>query len=165
MSMTGNYLRVAPEVLAGLKADPDSILNFLYPDDEARHPEGRHLDIGRSWQAIHFLLNGDPWEGDPPLIDAVLGGTPIGTDDFGYGPTRYLNPEDVQAVAVAIDALPAYQLLEEFDPGAMNDAQIYAHGWRGSEEERQCLTTNYIELVAFFNRAAKAGDAMLLYLT
>jgi hypothetical protein len=46
MSMMGNYLRVTPDVLADLKANPDSILDFLYPDDgEGCHPEGRYLDV------------------------------------------------------------------------------------------------------------------------
>jgi hypothetical protein len=39
-----------------------------------------------------------------------------------------------------------------------------AQGWRDGEEDRQYISDNYLELAAFFRRAARAGDAMLLYL-
>jgi hypothetical protein len=166
MSMMGNYLRVTPDVLADLKANPDSILDFLYPDDgEGCHPEGRYLDIDRSWHAIHFLLNGDNWGGDPPLFGAVLGGTPIGEVDIGYGPARFLSAEEVQIVADALHDIPAFQLLERFDADDMKQEEIYPHGWSGNEKERQYISDYYLKLVAFFIQASQAGDAMILYLS
>lgn len=164
MSMIGNYLRISTEELAELRARPDSILDFLYPEGGEPHPPGRHLDIHKSWHAIHFLLNGDPWEGDLPLFNAVLGGDPIGEQDVGYGPARSLSPDEVREVADALDGIPAYELLERFDEGAMKDAEIYPGGWSDSEEERDYLSSHYLALVAFFRRASQAGEAMILYL-
>ncbi len=79
MSMIANYIRIAPEQLAELQADPDSIGNFLeslfeslYPEKQENEdemqptPPTRHLDIDKAWHGIHFLLNGNAWEGEPP---------------------------------------------------------------------------------------------------
>lgn len=164
MSMIGNDLRVSPEVLADLKANPDSILDFLYPDGEGPHPAGRYLCIEKSWHAIHFLLNGDKWEGEVPLFNAVLGGTPIGEVDVGYGPARCLSAEEVAIVADVLDDIPAFQLGASFDAEALNDEEIYPHRWSGDEWERQWISNYYLVLVAFFKRASRDGDAMILYL-
>ena len=164
VSMIGNYLRVTPALLADLRAKPESILGFLYPEGGEPHPQGRHLDIDKTWHAIHFLLNGEKWEGDPPLLNAVLGGDPIGEEDVGYGPARSLSPEEVRKVADALDGIPAHELLGRFDAAALNDEEIYPHGWSCTEEERQYLSSYYLELVAFLRRASQAGDAMILYL-
>ena len=75
-----------------------------------------HLDIDRSWHAIHFLLNGDAWEGEPPLVNAVMGGMPIGEEEIGYGPARFLCPEEVGSVANAMVDISKDQRLEKFDP-------------------------------------------------
>ena len=162
--MIGNYLRITPEVLADLRVRPESILDFLYPEGDEPHPAGRHLDLDKSWHAIHFLLNGDKWEGSPPLFNAVLGGKPIGEVDVGYGPARSLGPEEVRDVADALDGIPAYQLLDKYDAEAMNEEEIYPHGWSGNEEEREYISSYFLALVTFFRRASQAGDAMVLYL-
>src|SRR5438552_527714 len=61
MSMIGNYLRLSPAGLAELRANPASVMDLLYPENGDRPP--RHLDIDKAWHAIHFLLNGQTWEG------------------------------------------------------------------------------------------------------
>lgn len=164
MSMIGNYLRVSPESLDELSGNPEEILDVLSAEGSAGRSSGRHLDIDKTWHAIHFLLNGKPWDGKRPLYNAVLGGMPIGEEDVGYGPARGLDPDEVRAVAEALGALPANQLLERFDPAAMNKAEIYPEGWTEDPEHREYISDYYTELVAFFEQAARAGDAMLLYI-
>ena len=164
MSMIGNYLRITPEALANLRTRPEAILDFLYPEGDESHPTGQHLDIDKSWHAIHFLLNGETWEGYPPLFDAVMGGEAIGEEDVGYGPARSLRPEEVREVADALGGISAFELLERFDAEVMNEQEIYPQSWSGSEEERRYVSNYYLELVAFFRRASQASDAMILYL-
>ncbi len=165
MSMSGEYLRVTPDELARLRASTTSIVDYLYPEDEHEHPTERRLDVGKSWHAIHYLLNGVPWEGEPPRLNAVLGGEPIGDDDLGYGPVRFLTAEEVRDVADALEDAPVFVLLENFDHEALTNAEIYPHAWRGEDWERDYVSTHYSELAAFFRAAARAGDAMLLYLS
>ncbi|MFO0811330.1 MAG: YfbM family protein [Gemmataceae bacterium] len=162
MSMIGNYRRVTMQELAALRVNPASVIAFLYPADNAPFPAGRHLDIDKAWHAIHFLLNGDAWDGDRPLMDAVLGGTALGEEDVGYGPARYLEPDEVREVAQALDDLPEFELLERFDAAALNDADIYTPPW--SDADREYVGDNYSAMAEFFRKAAEAGDAMLLYL-
>src|SRR5262249_46865216 len=47
---------------------------------------------------LHYLFTGSADEGDGPLADAILGGVEVG-DDRGYGPARFLDPDEVCAVA------------------------------------------------------------------
>lgn len=162
MSMIGNYVRVSPARLAELCAKPDSVIDFLYPDDLS--PLANHLDIGKAWHAIHFLLNGQTWEGEPPLLNAVLGGKTIGDVDVGYGPARFLEPEQVRALTDALTDISPAELLERFDPRALNEAKIYPQGWSGEGHEREYIAGNYQRLVEFLRIAAEGGDAVIEYL-
>ena len=96
MSMIGNFLQVSPSDLEELIADPSGVHSVhLDPNDDEHE---NCIDIDKAWHGIQFLLANDPWGGEPPLANAVLGGTEIG-DDVGYGPARYLNADEVRAVA------------------------------------------------------------------
>jgi hypothetical protein len=163
MSMIGNYLRVSAAELERLVADPSDIQDVLYPEDgEAEHPEGRHLDIDKSWHAIQFLLTGEPWEGEPPLGNVVMGGTELGEEDVGYGPARGLTPAEVKSVSAALGEISGEQLWSRFDKQAFAEAEIYPQGWDG--EGKQYIVEHYEALRQFFADAAAAGDAMILYL-
>lgn len=162
MSMVGKYVRVSPGELAELRAAPESIVSFLYPDDLT--PPPNHLDVDKAWHAIHFLLNGRTWDGEPPLFDAVLGGRALSEIDVGYGPARFLEPYEVRVLADALgDVLPE-ELLKRFDPLVLNEAEIYPHGWSGEQCEREYVASNYQRLVEFFREAANAGEAIIEYL-
>ena len=161
--MIGNYLRVSDAELDRLKNDPSDIMEVLYPNDgEGDHPEGRHLDIDKSWHAIQFLLTGDPWDGEPPEQNAVMGGVELGDEDVGYGPARGLTSAEVRVVSTALAALSGEDLWSRFDADAFARAEIYPQGW--STEGKGYILGYYEELRAFFADAARAGDAMLLYL-
>lgn len=164
MSMIGAYLRVTPDELAKLQASSTSIVDHLYPENEDEQPAERRLDVDKAWHAIHYLLNGSAWEGELPRFNAVLGGEPIGDDDLGYGPVRFLTADEVRDVADALEDVPVFVLLESFDPEALNEAEIYPEAWKGDDQERDYISGHYTELVGFFRTAARAGDAMLLYL-
>jgi hypothetical protein len=159
--MIGNYRRLSAQQLAALRADPCRIPKFLY--DEAAATDD-HLDIDKAWHAIHFLLNGQAWEGSGPLYDAVLGGEPLGQEDVGYGPARFLMPLHVRETAHALSEIPAFELIERFDADALIDNEIYPHGWTGEQIELDYVKDNYLRLVEFFAVSAERGQAMLLYL-
>jgi hypothetical protein len=58
----------------------------------------RALRLEKSCQAIHFLLNGDPWSSAGPYGKVILGGQHIGQDS-GYGPAKLLTPTEVRDLA------------------------------------------------------------------
>src|SRR5271163_2074263 len=64
---------------AGVTANPDA-------------EEG--LTLEKSWHCLHYLLTGTAWETGTVLGKTILGGTEIGPD-MGYGPARYLVPNEV----------------------------------------------------------------------
>ena len=165
MSMIGMYRRVTPTELAYLQAAPDRIQEFLYPADDSEPPADRVLDIDKTWHAIHFLLTGTEGEGDPPFCNAVLGGAPLGEVDVGYGPARFLLPTEVAEVSTLISSIPESELRHRLDLPVMKELGIYPNVWEDADEEWEYVLPNYRALVLFFGEAAKAGEAMLLYLT
>jgi hypothetical protein len=161
MSMTGQYLRVAPEVTGRIQRAPDTLMELLYPDPE---PEDRaliSLDIDKTWHVIHFLLNGDPWKGKSPLFEAVLGGDALTEEDLGYGPARYLRPAQVAASAEALQRISPEQLWSRYDDARVQAADIY---WSNDDESKDYALENYEALQQFFMAAAKARDAMIIWL-
>jgi hypothetical protein len=164
MSMIGNYLRLPQADLDAVLAKPESIGDFLYPEDDSQYPHDRHLDIDKAWHLIHFLLTGTEWEGAEPLRSAVLGGDEIGDEDVGYGPARAMMPAKVSEVSQALDGISAETLWKRFDLEMVEDLEIYP-GWTGSAQERSYVLSHYEKLREFFNTTAADHAAMILYLS
>ncbi|HLN65469.1 MAG TPA: DUF1877 family protein, partial [Symbiobacteriaceae bacterium] len=78
--------------------------------------------------------------------------------------TRCLTPDRVRATAEALSALTPEEFIARFDATALNDAEIYPVVWEDDEEDREYLLDNYRVLLTFFQAAAEAGDAMLLWI-
>ena len=162
MSMIGNFLAIRPDQLAALIAEPELVESFLYPEDGVEQTS--HLEIDKAWHAIHYTLNGSTWEGEGPLSLVVLGGEELG-DDVGYGPARYLNPDQVRAVAGALSAFTSHIFSAEFNPVALDAAEIYPQIWeRDGPEGLEYVLHYYNQLAAFYQAAAERGDAALVYL-
>lgn len=162
MSMIGNFLAIRPDQLAALIAEPESMESLLYPEDGAE--QANHLDIDKAWHAIHYTLNGSTWEGEGPLSMVILGGEEIG-DDVGYGPARYLSPIQVSAVAEALAVVTPQVFIANFNPTALDAAEIYPQIWeRDGGEGLEYVLRYYNQLSSFYQSAAERGDAALIYL-
>ena len=162
--MIGNLCAVSPSQLKSLIDSPDSIEAFIYPDDGDAEPDN-HVDLDKSWHAIHFTLTGSVWEGEEPLKNVLFGGEEIG-EDIGYGPARYLVPDQVRSVATALHAITPDDFAEKFDPSALAAAEIYPTIW-DREEASECLAfvqPYYTTLREFYQQASDRGDAVLIYL-
>lgn len=185
MSMIGCYRRVKPSELRRLQAAPDGIEDFINPPDyeeacfEAMRngqppPESPNLDVDKAWMPINFLLCGETvGVGKPPLGIIVCGGRELGDVDLGYGPARYLTADEVRAAAHALEVIPAEKLMERFDYQAMvqsgacwlpENADEAERKFR-EDEERDYVPFNYTALRRYFLDAARAGDAMLLWIS
>ncbi len=160
MGMIGNFMQVSPEQLDSLKQRPDSVGEYLFPED-GELPNC--CDIDKAWQGIHFLLAGDPWQGEGPLGQVVLGGTELG-EDLGYGPARYLTADQVKEVAQAIQPIDRDELSSRFEPQAMAEADIYSFHLEDAEDDLNYYLTYYDELKRYYTAAAANGQAMLLFL-
>lgn len=164
MSIRGCYRRVTAAELEVLRAEPLALAAFLYPPGDVPPPVDRHLDIGDAWQALHFLLTGDPRGGGPPFANAVLGGELVSEEDLGQGPVRYLPPEDVAAVAAALQEVTPGELGSRYSAAELNAAEVYPGAWVDDPGLRARLEERYAAVRELFANATVAGDGMLLYL-
>lgn len=166
MSMIGEYARVTPSELGRILQDPEWGAAFVEGMSEAEHdsplpPEqSRCLDTDTAWDAIGFLLRRAGC-----AVDLVRGEEPVpGADEWGYGPPRHLTPERVAAAAEALAALPFGKLADGIGPGDLARAGVYPQIlWEqaGSlEHVRAC----YEQLPPYFAAAARAGEAVLVWL-
>jgi hypothetical protein len=119
------------------------------------------LNIDKSWHGIHFLLTSSARGGKPPLSNAVLGGKEFGPD-LGYGPPRYLTPDQVKEVVAGLDGITRETLRGRFNPQAMTKAEIYSWNEDEGEEGLEYFLTYYDRVRAYFQDAARKGNGMLL---
>lgn len=163
MGMVAYFTAANADKLDELRANPDTMGDFLFPNDGEDEPENT-VDIDKSWHGIHFLLSRLVNEEDDPLALAVLGGEETG-EDLGYGPPRILEPEVVRRIALAMASVTQEQLDNAFDPGAMSEAGIYPDIWeRDGREALEYLTHFFPKLSTFYQEAAKRGDGAVLWL-
>lgn len=163
MSMIGNFRRLSEDELDSLVANPEGIADFLYAEGADLDDEDQ-LDIDKTWHAIHYLLTGSTWGGEGPLANAVLGGLPLGEEDVGYGPARFIRSSQVAETSQALQAISSEQLWSRFDAKAMRKEQIYPD-FEGGDEDREYVCTYFEDLKKFYATAAANGDAMILYLS
>jgi hypothetical protein len=197
--MYASLRRITTQQLTDLQAQPELTEKYADPDDNEYgaaewYPAGPMLDLDKSWQLIHFLLTGDPWNGEPPLKDAILGGTPLG-GELGYGPMRYLTPDQVRSVAESLSGVQEQRLRAAFDPAKLAREEVYPGLWlpqpqavpkqRGlfgrrqpgpsedlAESHRKDMADfldftmeKFRALASFYADAARRGDAVLSWLT
>jgi len=163
MSMIGNYLKLSGEQLDALVKDPSKAEDLVYPEN-GDYPAGA-LRIGKSWHLIHFLLTGDMWGGEYPLVNVVLGGNELPGTDAGYGPYRYLVDAEVKTISQALASISAEDLWSRFNVSLVQAAGIYHIPWTGNDDDKEYVSQNYEALRKYFSDAAASGNAMLLYLS
>jgi hypothetical protein len=124
-------------------------------------PAGELLNLHKSWHGLHYLLTQDPWAGEPPLKNAVLGATEVGDDLSGYGPPRLNTPDEVREIQIALSALSTASLLQRYEARRLDELEIYPGGWAQDADWRGELKRDFARLKDFYQRAATAGDATL----
>ncbi|HYM38700.1 MAG TPA: YfbM family protein [Thermoplasmata archaeon] len=196
VGMYTSLRRITTEQLASLQTNPGLTARYVDPDDDEYgwaegFPQGPVLDLDKSWQVLHYLLNGDPVGGEPPLKDAVMGRTAIG-ESMAYGHAHYLTPDQVSAVANALNGIEETRLRAAFDPAKLDEAKVYPGAWlpripapepkglfRGRNARSEAIAQarsrqmtefldfamgRYRALVAFYHEAATKGEAVLVWI-
>lgn len=165
MSMVACFAALDRETLAKLEANPDSIEDFLYPKNTEGVPP-HYMDVDKAWHGIHFVLTGQAEGGPEPLSFAILGGQEFG-DDVGYGPARFLTPEQVRLVATALASFGELRFKAGFAPKAMAQAGVYPQAvWvRDGDDALDYLLTSYQRISTFYRAAAARGDCVVLWIS
>jgi hypothetical protein len=161
MSITGRYVRVAAGDLEWLNRDPEAFMEASmasmtpgWENDPSTQP---WISIEKAWAALGYLLA----KATDGTIDVVFGGTPIG-EDWGFGPPRYVAPDEIRQAADMLSRTPFDRLAAHYDARQLRDAKIYPGVW--DEDDLRGLEIDYETLVEFFAVAAKSGDGMVLAL-
>ncbi len=169
MSMIGEYRRITlgqlQELQEDLRDNPEAVSDFLDPEERSYDKSSPELEIAKAWHGIEFLLYGKE-DGLPSPLNIVMGGTEIG-EDVGYGPVRYLLPEQVKEASRTLEGLNKAEMRKRFDPAAFEAADIYPGGWTVGEPEAafEWLWVRLSAVRGFFQDAAYFGDVMLMYLS
>ncbi len=164
MSMIGTFVQATDDEIGRLLSAPKELGDFLAHREESR--DGRVVDIDKTWHALHWLLTGTEYEGEPPLNFILAGGTEIGDEDVGYGVPRAFTSDEVRGIDEALTQVPAADLLARYDGNAMRD--LYPGIWDIPDERDanfDYLATNFDVLKGFIARAREQGLGLIAYLT
>ncbi|MCK9684846.1 YfbM family protein [Scleromatobacter humisilvae] len=165
MGMIACLAPLTAEQLETLRGDPDSLQEFIFPDEDTYAPPKGSIDLDKSWHGMHYLLTGTADGGEGPLGLPIIGGEELG-EDMGVGPARFLTPQQVGEVSAALSGLAEAALAARYDPQDMDAQQIYPSGiWeRDGAQGLDYVLHYYRKLVAFYAGAAQRGDAVLLWI-
>jgi hypothetical protein len=157
--MIGNFAAASDVDIARLRAEPNAIRDFLYQE------ERQAIDVNKAWQAIHFLLVGEPYGGALPL-GFILGdcGAVIGDVDVGYGPARAFVSDEVRAIAHALRELDGAALMARWNAEAVRGADIYGVDPDNVAEEAQYVSGHFDALKGFLEKLAAEGSGLIVYL-
>ncbi len=118
------YVRVAPSDLERLNRDPaafmDASMASMTPGWENDPSTQPWISVEKAWAALGYLLD----KATDGTIDVVFGGTPIG-EDWGFGPPRYLAPDEVRQAVDMLSRTPFDRLATHYDARQLADAKIY----------------------------------------
>lgn len=162
MRVAMTYLRL-PE--AGSGDDPGTVARSVFGagDWRDRHPA---LGIAGTWQGVHYLLTGDPWDGPHPAADVVCGGrllTEDGAEELGVD-VIYLTAERVKLAADHLAGTDFGRIAGRYDARRMAELGVQgADEWvrRPVEEIRDGeLRPAYERLTRFFEAASAEGQAI-----
>lgn len=157
MSMIAHLRIVAPSIIDTLADyDDEEMVEFLFPDDESSDTT---QDLDKSWDAIGHLLAA----ATSGSLSTLLGGAEVGPD-LGYGPARFIAPDEVRVVAAALEAVDRDDLLSHFNAGSLMKGEVYPGTWEDSYEDREYIGQNYDVARSVFLAAARKNAGVLVLL-
>jgi hypothetical protein len=177
--MIGEYLRLTEAELDRAIRDPawalayaDAVSDAIDLDDElidedeaavwdgvdAAFARSRRFRTDKAWDSIGYLLRR---AGCP--VEVTAGENDFTTDDWGYGPARYLTARRVRVAADFLRDTPFTTLVAGVVPADLDGADVSPLGW--DPKALAWVGTVHEGLVAFFATAANDGDAMLVWLS
>ncbi len=113
----------------------------------------QRVSLDKNWQEIHHILTGEAKPSGDLLSNAIFGGAEIGSD-LGYGPARFLTPEQVKPISERLASVSE----EHFRTAARSFA-------KGDEEAVEFYWGLFTRLRTFYRTAVESGCPMLLWFT
>ena len=107
----------------------------LAPGEGDLGPAG---DFEKSWQGLHYLLTGTPWEGEPPLNFLMGGGRELELVD-GENPLLTHSSADTRRIADVLIRLSDEEVRARANPAELNRLEIYPEGWNDPDRVEYLL--------------------------
>ena len=101
MGMVGCFAAVPSETLQRLRTDPDSIDEYLNPNDGEDEPPD-YVEIDKAWHGIHYLLTGRSQGGTEPLLLTIFGGEEFGPENCSFKRTAASALATIVSYAAAV---------------------------------------------------------------
>ncbi|UZQ56117.1 YfbM family protein [Trichothermofontia sichuanensis B231] len=164
MSMMGHLRLVRDSTIEALLANPEAIYGIVDAEPDEADPD--HLDLGKYWHILHYILTGEAGEGAWPIGFLLAGGIPIGEEDLGYGPARALWASEVTTLADLVDAIDAATVADRCSSERLQAADLYpgfGEG-HGDTELRAASGAMFEKLRTFLQQAAATQQGLLVYL-
>jgi hypothetical protein len=178
MSVTCVVYGASDEETDALVRSPESIHAFLRAATPVEHPGcvgaflGRRLkvlpstrpvfDIGKSWQAIHFVLNGTKKETELPQGFILSGGQNVGDEDVGYGPARVLPASVVSQIAAFLGAVTVDEFRSRIDPARMRPLHVYSSPSTNNPADAEYLVSDFSALREFITARAREQQGIVI---
>ena len=155
------YLRQAsPSDIARVGDDPEAAVDFVFAEEGG----AELVDFDKGWQALHYLLTGDPYSSDSPL-DIIAGDAPqIGDDSIERSPAWLITPDRMVAFATALAGTTDEEFASRYDLDDMVAKDIYiADAFDGLDrvEALQYILQGMPALRALAGSCAANGDGAL----
>jgi hypothetical protein len=156
--------RVAQQFMAKSQAQKGPQL--VRPQSAAK-PERKQFSLEKDWHVLHYALNGTHDGGTTALADAILGGEEIPDLDrtSGYGPFRFLRPEQVADVAAALAEVHPEELLSRLNHKDAEAKQIYLAHTLDDLADWEYLPELFVSFRDFYADTARSDNAMILAIT
>lgn len=127
--------------------------------------EGATISIDKAWHALHFLLTGTPWDGEPPLDFLLKGSVEIADGEEDERFVHACTASETQAIHDALQGIGAEQLQQRFEPEQLLKLAIYPYMGQqplpDGDDLRYCLH-HFAKLKSFVDRAARSRLGLLI---
>ena len=95
----------------------------------------------------------------------MLGGEALGEEEFGYGPSQYITPEQVIEASKSLSEVSINELRKRYNPDMFFDEEIYPKIWDEGKEALDYLLAFFPDIVEFFQSAAQNKQAIIFAIT
>ena len=161
MGMCAVYQEIKQEDFKKLLESDD----FFETLEELEEKDGTELcDIDKMWNAIFFLLTGEPYSSEDSLFNELIFGSE-NFDDESEEVARYIPTERVIKISKKLNEIDFQDYLKDFDMNKFKENEIYPDIWDYTEEKEEImkeLSEHFENLKKFYNKVAENNNIVVV---
>ena len=161
MGMCAVYQEIKQEDFKKLLESDD----FFETLEELEEKDGTELcDIDKMWNAIFFLLTGEPYSSEDSLFNELIFGSE-NFDDESEEVARYIPTERVIKISKKLNEIDFQDYLKDFDMNKFKENEIYPDIWDYTEEKEEImkeLSEHFENLKKFYNKVAENKNIVVV---